>query len=170
MGLPSDSVLPPGSLILVTGVNGLVGSHVVEQLLTYGFKVRGTVRHTEKNAWLTKHWNDKHGAGKFELVQVAELDKPGCLDEAIKGCDGIVHTASPVSMSPDPKDVVAPAIDTLVAALEAAAKTASIKRFVFTSSSITASAVPGSSDVVITPETWHVDILLIHVDSTLTST
>ena len=158
MALPSDSVLPAGSLILVTGVNGLVGSHVVDQLLTYGFKVRGTVRDADKYAWMTKHFNDKHDGGRFELVQVADLDKLGCLDEAVKGCDGIVHTASPVTMSPDPNEVITPAVDTLVAALEAAAATKSIKRFVFTSSSITASAVPGTSDVLVTPETWSVDI------------
>lgn len=154
MALPSDSVLPAGSLILVTGINGLVGSHVVEQLLTYGFKVRGTVRNAEKYSWMSEHFVSKHGAGKFELVQVAELDKLGCLDEAIKGCDGVVHTASPVTMSPDPNEVVTPAINTLVAALEAAAATSSVKRFVFTSSSITTSAEPGTHETMITPEIW----------------
>jgi len=157
MGLPSDSVLPAGSLILVTGANGQVGSHVVEQLLHYGFKVRGTVRNTEKNAWMEPHWNTKYGAGKFELLQVAELDKIGCLDEAVKGCDGVVHTASPVTMSPDPNQVVTPAIDTLVAALEAAKKEKGVKRFVFTSSSITTGggAEDGkTAETKITPETW----------------
>lgn len=158
MSLPSNSVLPAGSLILVTGVNGLVGSHVVDQLLTYGFKVRGTVRSVEKYGWMTELYNKKHAGGRFELVQVADLDKIGSLDSAIKGCDGVVHTASPVTMSPDPNEVVTPAINTLLAALEAAAKTESIKRFVFTSSSITASAVPGTPDVVVTPESWSVKI------------
>ena len=154
MSLPKDSVLPTSSLILVTGVNGLVGSHTVDQLLTYGFKVRGTVRSTSRNAWMTDLLASKYGADKFELVQVADLDKSGSLDEVIKGCDGVVHTASPVGMFADPNEVVTPAVNTLVAALESAAKTESVKRFVFTSSSITVSAAPGTAADVITPETW----------------
>ena len=38
MTLPSDVVLPVGSLVLVTGANGLVGAEVINQLLALGYR------------------------------------------------------------------------------------------------------------------------------------
>lgn len=35
--------IAPGSLTLVTGVNGFIGSHIADQLLSLGYRVRGTV-------------------------------------------------------------------------------------------------------------------------------
>jgi nucleoside-diphosphate-sugar epimerase len=34
--LPQDAVLTQGSTILVTGGNGYISSHVIDQLLNYG--------------------------------------------------------------------------------------------------------------------------------------
>jgi nucleoside-diphosphate-sugar epimerase len=36
------------SVVLVTGVNGFLGSHIADQLLNAGFRVRGTVRSIPK--------------------------------------------------------------------------------------------------------------------------
>lgn len=85
MGAPADAVLSPGSLMLVTGVNGFVGSYVADQILEYGYRVRGTVRSVQKAAWMTEYFDKKYGKGKFELVEVKELDKKGALDDAVKG-------------------------------------------------------------------------------------
>lgn len=85
MSPPSNTVLPPGSLVLVTGANGLVGSYVADQTLAFGFRVRGTVRDTQKSAWMIDYFDKKYGKGKFELVEVKEMDKIGALDEAMKG-------------------------------------------------------------------------------------
>lgn len=157
----------------MTGVNGLVGSHTANQFLAYGFRVRGTVRNAETNVWLSEHFEKKYGAGKFELVKVPALDKEGCLDDAVKGsilpsdeklktalttagCDGIAHTASPVGMLPDPNEVIPAAVNTTLRALEAAAATPSVKRFIYTSSSVTTGPQGAkSSDVKIRPESWY---------------
>lgn len=37
-----------GSALLVTGANGYIGSHVVDQLLAAGYRVRGTARDAKK--------------------------------------------------------------------------------------------------------------------------
>jgi nucleoside-diphosphate-sugar epimerase len=46
--------IPKGSLIVVTGVNGYIASHVAYQLLLSGYRVHGTVRTRAKGAWLQK--------------------------------------------------------------------------------------------------------------------
>lgn len=34
---------------------------------------------------MPEHFDGKYGKGKFELVQVTDMEKAGCLDEAVKG-------------------------------------------------------------------------------------
>jgi len=74
-----------GSLVLVTGANGFIGSHVVDQLLGQGIKVRGTVRSQEKGKWAQDYFDEKYGKGKLELVIVSDFSKPGAYNEAVKG-------------------------------------------------------------------------------------
>lgn len=77
--------IPKGSTVLVTGTNGQVGSHVADQFLQFGYKVRGAVRDTKKNAWLNTVFNEKYGNDKFELVSIPDMAVPEAFDEAIKG-------------------------------------------------------------------------------------
>jgi nucleoside-diphosphate-sugar epimerase len=76
---PKDAVLPQGSIILVTGGNGYIGSHVIDQLLKYGYNARGTVRDSEKSAWLQEHFDKKYGTGRFEMLEVKEITKENLL-------------------------------------------------------------------------------------------
>lgn len=54
------------------------------------------------------------------------------------GCDGVIHLATDVSFSPDSNEVVSKTVKAMKSILEAAAKTSSVKQFVYTSSSIAA--------------------------------
>ena len=78
-------VIAPGSWILVTGANGYIASHVADQLLEAGYKVRGTVRDIKKNSWLPELFDQKYGPGKFEMVVVEDMTVPDAFDEATKG-------------------------------------------------------------------------------------
>jgi nucleoside-diphosphate-sugar epimerase len=60
-----NASLPQESVILITGVNGLVGSHVADQVLLHGYKVLGTVRNAKKNDWLVEFFRLRYGEGKF---------------------------------------------------------------------------------------------------------
>jgi nucleoside-diphosphate-sugar epimerase len=78
-------VIPLGKIILVTGVNGYIGAQVAENLLSIGYRVRGTVRNIEKNKALQDKFNDKYGAGKLQLVKVEKIHEEGAFEEAVKG-------------------------------------------------------------------------------------
>jgi len=71
------------SLDLRQGANGYIGSHIVEQLLTFGFRVRGAVRSASKVSGLEKRWESKF-PGKFEVVEVPDFAVNGAYDEAAK--------------------------------------------------------------------------------------
>jgi nucleoside-diphosphate-sugar epimerase len=86
----------------------------------------------KKLAPLKKAFGDNFS--KLELAE-ADLLKPETLDEAVKGCDYLVHTASPFPLAvPDDENVVIkPAVEGTLAAMRAAHKY-KVKRVVLTSS------------------------------------
>jgi len=125
-------------LVLVTGVSGYIASHIVDQLLRLNYRVRGTVRST-KNASLTAHLTSlPHAAGRFELVE-ADLLNDASWSEAVRGCEFVLHTASPFVIAANVKDVeselIQPAVQGTLSVLKAVANTnGAVKRVVLTSS------------------------------------
>ena len=81
--------IPPGFTVLVTGANGFIGSHVADQLIQAGYRVRGTSRDTTKTAWMTDMFDKKYGKGRFEAVVVKDMAESGAFDEA---CQGTLRT------------------------------------------------------------------------------
>jgi nucleoside-diphosphate-sugar epimerase len=77
--------IPKDSIVLVTGVNGYIGSHVADQLLEAGYRIRGTCRSASKAQALSDLWRKKYGQGRFEIVAVPDMSKEGAFDEAVKG-------------------------------------------------------------------------------------
>jgi nucleoside-diphosphate-sugar epimerase len=85
MASVEDWAIPKGSTVLVTAANGFIGSHIADQFLHHGFKVRGTVRNVDKNAWLTSTFDKKYGSGRFELWNISDMAAEGAFDDAVKG-------------------------------------------------------------------------------------
>lgn len=71
-------------LAVVTGATGFVGSHIVDELLRRGARVRCIVRRTSSMRWLE---------GKPIETVVASLDDTAKLAAAVEGADWIVHAA-----------------------------------------------------------------------------
>ncbi|KAA8540543.1 hypothetical protein F0562_024538 [Nyssa sinensis] len=115
--------------VCVTGAGGFIASWIVKLLLQKGYTVRGTVRNPDdpKNS----HLRELEGAKKRLILCKADLLDYGSLREAINWCDGVFHTASPVT--DDPEVVVAPAVNGTKNVIIAAAE-AKVGRVVFTSS------------------------------------
>ncbi|KAF4460440.1 hypothetical protein FALBO_12779 [Fusarium albosuccineum] len=144
-----------GSLVLVTGANGFLGSHTVDQFLEYGYRVKGTVRNIEKNGWLVKFFNNKYGSGRFELVEVPDMTVETAFDEVIKGVTIFAHIASDTSLDPDPNNVIPPKISNARNALKAAYGEPEVKRFVYTSSSAALYPVLDGPGLVVGQDTWN---------------
>ncbi|KAM0542653.1 hypothetical protein ACHAPJ_012685 [Fusarium lateritium] len=160
MALLDNPAVPKGSIALVTGVNGLLGSHIAKQFLEYGYKVRGTVRDLEKNFWLSTAFDREYGPDKFELVQVRDMVAEGAFNEAVKGVAIVVHTASVMSLDPDPNNVIPKVIDGAVNALKASYSEPSVKRFIFTSSSASVvSPWDNHEPLVVTEDSWNEDLV-----------
>lgn len=96
--IPSTTplLLPPGSLVLVTGVNGLIASHAADQLLAYGYSIRGTVRSVSRNSYLQKLFDTRHGPSKCELVEIPDVSAPKAWENAIKGVAAVAHVVGSV--------------------------------------------------------------------------
>lgn len=79
------AAIPKDSLVLVTGINGYLGSHITDQFLQAGYRVRGTTRDLKKVEALKEFWEKKYGSGRLELVVVKDMSHEGAFDEAVKG-------------------------------------------------------------------------------------
>ncbi|KAE8336575.1 hypothetical protein BDV24DRAFT_155079 [Aspergillus arachidicola] len=144
--------IAPGSRVLVTGANGFIGSHVVQQLLSLGYVVRGTVR--SQKPWLEELFRFKYGPNSFESVVVPDLSDYDSWSNAMRDVSG----ASDLSFSPNAEEVIPRVVLATETILEAAAKQpqGSIQRVVLTSSaSAAALPQPGVEGIVITEDTWN---------------
>lgn len=78
--------------VLVTGATGFIGAHIVDNLLSRGLKVRGATRSSAKGDAMIKA--RPQYAGQLEFFQIQDFESPGGLEDAVKGVDAIIHTAS----------------------------------------------------------------------------
>ena len=121
--------------ICVTGASGFIASYVIRKLLDNGYTVRATVRGLTKGNKYEYLTSLPGAAERLELVQ-AELLTEGSYDEAIAGCEYVIHTASPYVLDvKDPQhDLVDPALKGTLNVLQACGKSGSVKKVVLTSS------------------------------------
>jgi nucleoside-diphosphate-sugar epimerase len=155
MSYSGDLAIPRGSLVVVTGANGLIASNIVDQLIQAGYRVRGTVRSISRSAWMEIFFASKYGPGNFELIEVPDMAAPGSYDDAVKGASGLAHVATPVMASYDPNTAIPVVVNGALNALQSAAKESSVKRVVLTSSSTAAASPQPNVEFSMDEHTWN---------------
>lgn len=83
--------------VLVTGADGFIGSHLVEQLVLRGFDVRAFVLYNSFNSW---GWLDRSPPEiKANLdVFAGDIRDPYGVRQAMKGCDAVLHLAALIAI------------------------------------------------------------------------
>jgi nucleoside-diphosphate-sugar epimerase len=118
--------------ILVTGATGKVGSRLVKRLAHRGDHVRALVRDPARAADLV--------GPRIEIVKGDLLDVPS-LEAAVRGVDAVVHCAASFRSGTDAQTHEVNDLGTRN--LATAARAASVKRFVFTSTGLVYGAKGG---------------------------
>lgn len=78
---------------LVTGSDGFIGSHLVEQLLQEGYQVKAFVYYNSFNSW---GWLDTLSKEKLNEIEVftGDIRDPNGVREAMKDVDEVYHLAA----------------------------------------------------------------------------
>jgi dihydroflavonol-4-reductase len=139
--------------VLVTGGTGFIAGWCIAELSKQGLAVRATLRDLAK-AESVRRAVARAGAsgGKLDFA-AADLTRDAGWDEAVAGCDYVLHVASPLGNAPD-NDLVTPAREGTLRVLRAAVK-ARVKRVVMTSAA--AAARPPSDSQRVSDETIWAD-------------
>jgi len=123
--------------VLVTGASGYIAGWIVKLLLEQGHTVHGTVRDPDNHKSVAHlHALADAAPGTLRLFKADLLDM-GSFDDATRGCDIVMHTASPFIIEgfDDAYEALArPAVEGTRNVLEAANRCESVKRVVLTSS------------------------------------
>ncbi|MFO8055231.1 MAG: aldehyde reductase [Bacteroidales bacterium] len=123
--------------ILVTGGSGYIASWIISYLLEDGQSVVATVRdksNTEKAGHLLRMAEEKKGS--LELHE-ADLLEEGSFEGPVKGCDIVIHTASPFKITgikDARKELIEPAVEGTRNVLKAVNGEPSVQKVVLTSS------------------------------------
>jgi nucleoside-diphosphate-sugar epimerase len=141
--------------VLVTGGSGYIGGWCVIGLLQQGYVVRTTVRDLKREPGVRAAMAKVVDPGNRLSFHAANLMADAGWDEAVEGCDYVLHVASPLGVAEpkDPNELITPARDGAKRVLSAAIK-AGVKRVVMTSSVAATSQRVGSGDSVSDEAVW----------------
>lgn len=132
--------------VLVTGGSGYLGGWCVIELLRRGYTVRTTVRDLSREVEVRATVGTQVDAGDRLTVVAADLLDDAGWEDAVGGCDYVLHVASPFPpvQPKDPDELIVPARDGTLRVL-AASLDAGVERIVVTSS---VAAISGSGKPV----------------------
>ena len=124
---------------MVSGGTGYLSSWIVKMLLEDGINVNTTVRDFNDEAKMGHLETPKETSDADLNLFEANLLKPGDFDEPIKGCELVIHTASPyilTGIKNSEEELIQPALEGTTNVLESVNKNPTVKRVVLTSSAV----------------------------------
>ena len=143
-------------LVLVTGGTGFLGIHCILKLLEQGYTVRTTLRSMERKEEVLSILRSG-GVNNTDSLSfyAADLTNDEGWQEAISGCDYVLHVASPFpsEMPRDEDDLIVPAREGSLRILKMAEQER-VKRVVLTSSFAAVGYGHSEADHVFTENDW----------------
>lgn len=147
--------------VFLNGSTGYVGGRIAEKLLQEGQIVHAPIRdpNTKEKTKYLDELADKL-PGKIVYFK-ADLLTPNSYDEAMTGCELVIHTASPfIRNTKNPqKDLIEPALNGTENVLNSVNNTPSVKRIVLTSSCAAiygdAKDIRGYQNQIMTEDNWN---------------
>lgn len=146
---------------LLTGANGFLAAHLIQQLISDGHQVTGTVRSLSKgNQILDAHPEWK---GKIEFIEVSRLSDTPAWDAVFENSDFdyVIHNAGPMPDNPTSinfdRDFLEPNVAGDISLLKSAkAHGSNIKHIAFVGSinSVTDGAAESIANKVFTTKDW----------------
>jgi nucleoside-diphosphate-sugar epimerase len=100
-----------GKTVLVSGGSGYLAGWCIIGLLERGYRVRTTVRNPARERDVHAAVESQTGPGQHLTVHQADLTSDDHWDNAIEGCDYVLHVASPFppKQPKDPDELIVPA-------------------------------------------------------------
>lgn len=142
--------------VLVTGGTGFVGVHCILQLLQKGYTVKTTLRSLKRKNEVINMLK-VGGITSFDNLSFLEADllSDTNWNEAVSGCDYVLHVASPIFLRApkDENELIRPAVEGTLRVLSAA-RNAGVKRVVMTSNFGAVGYSHTDTSSVITEESW----------------
>jgi NAD dependent epimerase/dehydratase len=82
-----------GARVLVTGAGGFIGSHLTEELVRRGAKVRALVHYNSRNHWGLLEKLDAEVLRRIEVVP-GDISDPRCVSRLAEGREVVFHLAA----------------------------------------------------------------------------
>ena len=83
--------------VLVTGADGFIGSHLVEELVKQGYAVKAFVAYNSFNTW---GWLDTLSSDVIDSVEIfaGDIRDPFGVGNAIRDCNSVMHLAALIAI------------------------------------------------------------------------
>ncbi|KAK1401144.1 Dihydroflavonol 4-reductase [Heracleum sosnowskyi] len=135
--------------VCVTGASGYIGSWLVKRLLERGHHVRATVR-DPGNKKKVNHLLGLPNASTNLSLWKADLTEEGSFDDAIQGCEGVFHVATPMELlllkdNAGMDEIKSTTVNGILSIMKSCSKAKTLKRFIYTASVYTVALQPEPS-------------------------